>query len=76
MNKLLWLGLFAASGFGAFSQTPKKTNPSENTLLWRISGKGIAKPSYLFGTMHMLCADDIQLSDSLTNAIRFLWSFS
>jgi uncharacterized protein YbaP (TraB family) len=70
MKKLLWLGLFAASGFGAFSQTPKKTNPSENTLLWRITGKGIAKPSYLFGTMHMLCADDIQLSDSLTNAIE------
>jgi uncharacterized protein len=42
---------------------------SENTLLWRISGKNLTKPSYLFGTIHMLCADDIQLSDSLRSAI-------
>lgn len=41
-----------------------------NTLLWRITGKNLARPSYLFGTMHMLCADDIDLSDSLRYAIR------
>jgi uncharacterized protein YbaP (TraB family) len=54
----------------AYGQAPKKTSANNNTLLWRISGKNITKPSYLFGTMHMLCADDIQLSDSLTNAIQ------
>ena len=42
---------------------------SNNTLLWRISGKNLSKPSYLFGTMHMLCGDDIVLSDSLKAAI-------
>lgn len=47
------------------SQPPK--NP--HTLLWRISGKGIAKPSYLFGTMHILCAGDAVLNDSLRAAI-------
>ncbi len=46
----------------AFSQTP-------HTLLWQISGKGMEKPSYLFGTMHVLCADDAKLSDSLRFAI-------
>ena len=45
-----------------FSQTP-------HTLLWRISGKGITKPSYLFGTMHILCASDARLTDSLKAAI-------
>ncbi|MBS1933673.1 MAG: TraB/GumN family protein [Bacteroidetes bacterium] len=40
------------------------------TLLWKISGNGLKKPSYLFGTMHILCADDAQLSDSLKDAIR------
>ena len=25
----------------------------ENTLLWEVSGKGLAKPSYLFGTFHL-----------------------
>jgi len=43
---------------------------SNNTLLWRISGNHLSRPSYLFGTIHMLCADDIQLSDSLKAAIK------
>lgn len=70
MKKTLWLGLFTAIGFSAFAQPVKKTPALTNTLLWRISGKNIATPSYLFGTMHMLCADDIQLSDSLASAIQ------
>src|SRR5258708_34300939 len=45
-----------------FSQTT-------HTLLWEISGKGLSKPSYLFGTMHVLCADDAALSDSLKAVI-------
>ena len=71
MKKFSWLTLASLIGFTAFAQSPKKNtlNPN-NTLLWRISGKNIAQPSYLFGTMHMLCADDIVLSDSLTNAIK------
>jgi len=41
----------------------------ENTLLWEISGNHLTNPSYLFGTMHLLCAADAQLSDSLRYAI-------
>ena len=41
-----------------------------NTLLWQISGHGLQQPSYLFGTIHMLCKDDAVLSDSLKNIIR------
>src|SRR5580692_5612984 len=44
-------------------------NPTPHTLLWRISGKGLARPSYLFGTMHILCADNASLSDSLKKVI-------
>ena len=57
---MLSAGLLSASL--GFSQTP-------HTLLWQISGKGLAKPSYLFGTMHVLCADDARLSDSLRSVI-------
>jgi len=46
----------------AFSQ-------NDNTLLWKISGNGLEKPSYLFGTIHMLCADDAVLSDNMKKAI-------
>ncbi len=45
-------------------------NNKDNTLLWKISGNGLKKPSYLFGTIHMLCADDAVLSDSLKNVIK------
>jgi uncharacterized protein len=45
-------------------------NTSNNTLLWKITGNQLTRPSYLFGTIHLLCADDIQLSDSLKTAIR------
>lgn len=41
-----------------------------NTLLWKISGKGLEKPSYLFGTIHMICADDAVLSSNMKKAIR------
>jgi uncharacterized protein len=42
----------------------------DNTLLWKISGNGLAKPSYLFGTMHIVCSNDANLSDSLKQVIK------
>ncbi len=47
-------------------QKQKEANAAPTaTLLWEISGKDLAKPSYLFGTIHMLCKDDLQLSENL-----------
>ena len=36
-----------------------------NTLLWEISGNGLNEPSYLFGTIHMICKEDFLLSESV-----------
>lgn len=47
-----------------------KTNASDNTLLWEVSGKGLPKPSYLFGTFHLLCRDDIRFSNSLKQSVQ------
>lgn len=44
MKKILSLILFIVSAF--------TTQAQYNSLLWKISGNGIKKPSYLFGTMH------------------------
>jgi uncharacterized protein YbaP (TraB family) len=52
------------------TQKPDKIAPDNNTLLWKISGNGLSKPSYLFGTIHMLCADDALLSDHMKSIIR------
>lgn len=37
-------------------------------LLWRVSGQGLAQPSYLYGTIHAICADDLLMSDATKRA--------
>jgi uncharacterized protein len=64
--------------FLGFGQSPSAKNPpkakpqaeSFNTLLYEISGNGLKKPSYLFGTMHILCEDDAVLSSNLKQIVR------
>jgi uncharacterized protein len=43
---------------------------SQTALLYEISGPGIKKPSYLFGTIHLICPDDFFLSDSVLNRLN------
>lgn len=31
---------------------------AQDALLWRVSGNGLKKPSYLFGTIHIICSTD------------------
>jgi len=53
----------------ALFQTGLARAQTDHTLLWKVSGKGLSKPSYLFGTMHVLCADDAHLSEGLRSVI-------
>jgi uncharacterized protein YbaP (TraB family) len=39
------------------------------SLLYEISGNKLAKPSYLFGTIHLLCAADLKLSENVQKAV-------
>jgi len=66
MKRIILLSVGLLHLVAGFSQNGTH---SQKTLLWKVSGKGITRPSYLFGTMHILCADDAKLSDSLTAAI-------
>ena len=58
--------------FGAFlantaiAQAPENSN----SLLWKISGKDLKQPSYLFGTIHIACNNDGLLSTSVQNALE------
>ena len=40
----------------------------EKSLLWKISGNGLKKPSYLFGTIHLTC--DSSLDANTLNALE------
>jgi len=57
--------------FYAQSQGPAKTKAKKYpSLFWEISGNGLKKPSYLFGTMHVSSKLAFNLADSFYLAIK------
>ncbi len=45
-----------------------KDAPLANSLLWEITGKGLEKPSYVFGTIHMIDREHYFLTDAAKEA--------
>jgi len=68
--QLLCLVFAISSCKGQSVSSNLKTNADDNTLLWEIRGNGLTAPSYLFGTFHMMCKDDIQFSTQLKEAVK------
>lgn len=65
----LALLLMCVHSLQAQQPSPLKSNTDDNTLLWEVSGNGLAAPSYLFGTFHLLCKDDIRFSNALKRSV-------
>ncbi|WP_332913994.1 TraB/GumN family protein [Algoriphagus boritolerans] len=42
----------------------------ESSLLWKISGNGLEKESYLFGTIHIICKSDFLMDERITTAFE------
>lgn len=51
------------------SNTYAQRKNKDNALLWKIEGNGLQKPSYLFGTVHMICEDKFQMPIKVKNAM-------
>ncbi len=70
---LLLFSLFATT---AISQEPPPpamaapTQPNGDTILYRVSGNGLEKPSYLFGTIHLICESQMFGLDKLEDLIK------
>jgi len=45
-----------------------KDAPLANSLLWEVTGKGLEKPSYVFGTIHMIDREHYFLTDAAKQA--------
>jgi uncharacterized protein len=60
-NQLLLIVFSVLAGFPVFGQ--------QNSLLWEISGNGLEKPSYLFGTIHINDKRVFQFRDSVIIAL-------
>lgn len=69
MKQISTLFFFNLLAMLAIAQNETKTVNENNSLLWKITGKGLEKPSYLYGTIHLLCSEDAVFSDSLKNVI-------
>ena len=64
----LILTIISVWSFSGFAQ--KKKVPKYPSLFWEITGNGLKKPSYLFGTMHVSSKLVFHLSDSFFLAIK------
>lgn len=53
----------------AIEDQKEATNILPNKLLWKISGNDLEKPSYLYGTIHMIGAEDFFLPDGTMTAM-------
>jgi uncharacterized protein YbaP (TraB family) len=63
MKKITICLLWFFSLFSCVALFPQTQN--NNSLLWRVSGNGLNKPSYLFGTMHVYDKKAFNFKDSL-----------
>src|SRR5215218_4850884 len=66
---LFFFFICSATNLSGQSAPPK-------TLLWRISGNGLQKPSYLFGTMHLKDRRLFYFGDSVYNSIETTAGFA
>jgi uncharacterized protein YbaP (TraB family) len=44
-------------------------NAQDKALLYQVSGKDLAQPSYLYGTFHLVCPADLKISDATQKAL-------
>jgi len=44
--------------------------PIEKSVFWKISGNGLEAPSHLFGTIHIVCVDDFELSNEVVETMK------
>lgn len=68
---LLLLATFNLSAQTEVVQTIQEINTDtlENSLLWQITGKDLLRPSYLYGTIHMIAKEDYFVTESTEKAI-------
>lgn len=52
----------------AADKKPATTTAAANSLLWEVSGKGLAQPSYIYGTIHLICPQDMQVTEPIKRA--------
>ena len=65
LTKFTVLSLALVALFCSFAAGQSKPAGESPSLLYKISGKGISKPSYIFGTFHAICPTEMIPLESL-----------
>lgn len=60
----------AAQAFLLLAITLATALAQESSLLWKVSGNGLQKDSYLFGTIHLICKDEFKVDDRILAAFN------
>ncbi|UYZ62818.1 TraB/GumN family protein [Hymenobacter weizhouensis] len=52
----------------AKTETSASAAAPANSLLWEVSGKNLSQPSYIYGTIHLICPQDLQITEPTKRA--------
>ena len=66
--KNLFKTILVVIALGCSFSSNAQASSNKNSLLWEVSGNGLKKPSYLFGTIHMICGKDFVMWPQATEA--------
>lgn len=42
---------------------------TSNSMLWKVSGKNLKQPSYILGTIHLMCSEDFEIKPKVKQAL-------
>jgi len=66
---LVGIALFGCHSAQKVTYAPEQIVPTDKALLWKISGNGLKKPSYLLGTIHLIPKDQHKFSVGTYDAL-------
>lgn len=70
MRNILHFVVVAIITVQCYAASAQNTSEKDKTLLWEVSGKGMRAPSYLFGTIHMICQEQYVWTDKMSESLE------
>lgn len=61
---LLWMAAATQPMQSLYAQSAQA-----QSLLWKVEGSDLPTPSYLFGTIHAICPDEVVITDAIEQAV-------
>jgi hypothetical protein len=66
---IAWLIGCQTSQKTAIAHTPQAIVPTEKSVVWKISGNGLKKTSFLYGTIHLIPKKDYEMPNAVREAL-------